>query len=70
MKIVISDTGIGISPENLEYIFEPLYTNKPYGTGLGLSVCQEIIHNHNGSLTVESTIGSGTAFTILIPATV
>jgi len=70
VKIVISDTGIGISPENLEYIFEPLYTNKPYGTGLGLSVCQEIIHNHNGSLTVESTIGSGTAFTILIPTTV
>lgn len=67
VEIVISDTGSGISPENLEKIFEPLYTDKTHGTGLGLAICQEIISKHNGSISVESEVGAGASFTILIP---
>jgi len=67
VKIVISDTGSGIDPENIEKIFEPLYTAKFHGTGLGLTICQEIVSKHNGSISVESEINRGTSFTIFIP---
>lgn len=67
VKIVISDTGCGIGPDYLEKIFEPLFTAKSHGTGLGLAICQEIIDKHNGSITVESQIGAGSSFTVLIP---
>ena len=67
VAVVISDTGDGVDPENLEKIFEPLYTDKIHGTGLGLAICQEIIGKHNGSISVESAIGAGASFTIVIP---
>ncbi len=66
-EVVISDTGSGIISENLDKIFEPLYTDKIHGTGLGLAVCQQIISQHNGSISVESEIGIGTSFKFLIP---
>lgn len=69
--IQIRDNGAGISKENLKRIFDPGFTTKGVGvgTGLGLSICYKIIQNHHGKITVESTLGEGTTFTILIPVT-
>ncbi|MCH7736387.1 MAG: HAMP domain-containing protein [Chloroflexi bacterium] len=68
-EVMIKDTGPGISPEGLEKIFEPLYTTKIQGTGLGLSVCQHVISKHNGILDVHSKVGVGTTFTVGLPLT-
>ena len=67
--VEISDTGSGISPEHLSRIFDPFFTTKPVGkgTGLGLSVAYAIIRKHNGEITVNSIVGTGTTFTICIP---
>ncbi len=69
VRIRIADTGDGISPENMEKIFEPYFTTKPQdkGTGLGLSVSYGIIKNAGGIITVDSTKGIGTQFDILLP---
>ncbi len=65
--IQIMDNGDGIPEENLEKIFEPLYTTKAKGTGLGLAIVKEIIDEHKGSIEVESKVGEGTTFTIKLP---
>lgn len=65
--IKVSDTGVGISGEIIEKIFEPLFTTKQVGTGLGLSSCRNIIEQHGGTISVSSTLGKGTTFTIMIP---
>ena len=67
--VTISDTGRGISPENLTRIFEPFFTTKEVGkgTGLGLSISYDIIKKHGGEITVESEAGTGTTFTIRLP---
>lgn len=62
--IQIKDNGIGIPEENLGQLFEPFFTGKIKGTGLGLTSTQNIIHNHNGHILVESTLGKGTEFLI------
>ena len=67
VEVAIIDTGPGIGPEGLEKIFEPLYTTKIQGTGLGLAVCQQVIAKHNGSLEVHSKQGVGTTFTVTLP---
>ncbi|MCG8637281.1 MAG: ATP-binding protein, partial [Desulfobacterales bacterium] len=70
VRIDISDTGPGIEPEIQQRIFEPFYTTKPpgKGTGLGLYVSRMIIdNNHQGSLSIDSTPGKGTCFTIMLP---
>jgi signal transduction histidine kinase len=67
VKIVISDTGEGISPENLGRIFSPFYTTRQQGTGLGLSITQRIVEQHNGEISVESRPGRGSDFTISLP---
>ncbi|MCC7093307.1 MAG: PAS domain-containing sensor histidine kinase, partial [Ignavibacteriaceae bacterium] len=60
--------GIGISKEDLPRIFEPFYSTKGQkGTGLGLAVIWGIIDNHDGTINVESEIGKGTTFSILLP---
>ncbi|HXV22357.1 MAG TPA: ATP-binding protein [Desulfuromonadales bacterium] len=65
----VRDTGCGVSPENLKKIFDPFFTTKgSSGTGLGLSISYGIIHNHGGTIEVESTVGKGTVFTIRLPA--
>jgi len=66
--VKISDTGIGMSQEVQEKIFEPFYTTKPIGegTGLGLDIVNKIVKKHNGKIEVESKIGSGTTFTVYI----
>jgi signal transduction histidine kinase len=66
-RIQISDTGMGISAENMEQIFNPFFTTKQNGTGLGLSVTRRIINEHKGSIRVESQTGKGTNFTIHLP---
>jgi two-component system NtrC family sensor kinase len=70
VDIDISDTGCGIAPENLERIFDPFFTTKGvgHGTGLGLSVSYGIVQSHGGDITVSSTPGVGTTFTISLPA--
>lgn len=67
--IEISDNGSGISRENLNKIFEPFFTTKGQGrgTGLGLAIVREIIHDYNGQIEVNSEIGRGTFFKILLP---
>jgi len=69
LNISISDNGCGIQPENISKIFDPFFTTKGLGegTGLGLSICYGIIKRHNGSIDVESEVGSGTTFTIKLP---
>jgi two-component system sensor histidine kinase HydH len=63
----ISDTGIGIPAENIAHIFEPFWTNKARGTGLGLALCRKVAQEHGGSLTVSSRTGVGTTFTLVLP---
>ena len=64
----ITDTGCGIEPEDLTKIFNPFFTKKEDGTGLGLPICQRLIHQYNGNIDVESTLGEGTTFYIKLPA--
>ena len=70
--LTISDTGTGISPEDMEKIFEPFYTKKKMGrsgTGLGMAVVWGTVKDHNGYIHVRSTEGKGTTFTLYFPAT-
>jgi signal transduction histidine kinase len=73
----VRDTGCGMTPEVLHKIFDPYFSTKSGpdasgkgGTGLGLSMCRDIIESHRGRIRVESTQGKGTAFTIKLPAAV
>ena len=67
--VTVSDTGHGIPPEHMEKIFDPFFTTKPVGegTGLGLSITYGIVKRHGGSISVESSPGAGTTFTVSIP---
>ena len=67
MVLTISDTGIGISPDDIEKIFEPFYSKKKMGrsgTGLGMAVVWGTVKDHNGYIDVQSTEGKGTTFTL------
>jgi signal transduction histidine kinase len=66
-SVVVSDTGRGISPQNLPNIFRPFYTTKGDGTGLGLSLAHRIVEDHHGRIEVSSLVGKGSTFTILLP---
>jgi len=65
--MTIHDTGAGIVPASLEKVFEPLYTTKANGTGLGLPICKEIIEAHHGAIAVASQMNAGTTVTIRLP---
>ena len=69
ISIAISDSGIGIPPESLYQIFDPYFTTKKGGSGLGLATSYSIIAKHKGIITVESTWGVGTTFELFLPAT-
>ncbi len=66
-RVAISDTGSGISAEDLQQIYDPFFTTKPHGSGLGLSIVYRIIEEHRGDIRVSSTKGVGTTFTLLLP---
>ncbi|MDR1319329.1 MAG: PAS domain S-box protein [Treponema sp.] len=68
VKISVSDTGEGISEANLSKIFEPYFTTKEKGTGLGLTLVFKIVREHQGEISVESKVGEGSSFTITLPA--
>jgi PAS domain S-box-containing protein len=68
VRITIEDTGIGIPHEILHKIFDPYFSTKSNGSGLGLAICHSIINKHDGYLTVDSTPGKGTRFTLYLPA--
>ena len=65
----ITDSGIGIDPENLQHIFDPFFTTKPAdeGTGLGLPLSYEIVQRHGGNIEVDSVLGKGTSFSVWLP---
>lgn len=69
IRITVADTGKGIPPERVSRIFEPFYTTKDpgHGTGLGLSVCHRTIKQHGGNMMVDSQVGKGTEFTVVLP---
>ncbi len=67
VEIVISDTGMGIPPHTLDKIFEPFYTTKTEGTGLGLAMVHRIVDDHGGTVDVKSKEGNGTTFFIKLP---
>jgi two-component system cell cycle sensor histidine kinase/response regulator CckA len=68
VKITVKDPGVGISPEHLQKIFDPYFTTKQKGSGLGLATSYSIIKNHQGFLFAESELGAGTTFSIYLPA--
>ena len=68
VKLTIKDTGVGISKENLHKIYDPYFTTKDKGNGLGLATAYSIIKKHEGMIRVESVVGEGTTFFINIPA--
>jgi two-component system NtrC family sensor kinase len=67
VQVEVRDTGVGIPPENLDHIFDPFFTSKDEGSGLGLSISHQIVQEHGGYVTVESKVGSGTTFFINLP---
>ncbi|WP_201361762.1 ATP-binding protein [Dictyobacter formicarum] len=67
LEILIMDTGVGIAPEQLKYIFQPFYTTKAHGIGLGLAITRRLIEDHGGYLRIESQYGYGATIAIRMP---
>ena len=67
VRFEVADTGSGISQENLSKIFEPYFSTKETGTGLGSAIVQKIVDVHHGTIEVESTVDNGTKFTVNLP---
>jgi signal transduction histidine kinase len=69
LVVTISDSGMGMTPETLSHVFEPFFTTKAFGqgTGLGLSISRQTIRDHGGRMMVESTVGQGTVFRVVLP---
>ena len=65
--IIVKDNGFGIETENIEHIFEPKFTTKNSGMGLGLGIIKNIIENYKGTITFETELGKGTTFTVSLP---
>jgi PAS domain S-box-containing protein len=68
VRIYVADNGAGIEELNLQRIFDPYFTTKQHGSGLGLATCYSIIKKHGGTITVESTVGKGSTFYLSLPA--
>ncbi len=63
----ITDSGEGIKPEDMESIFDPFFSTKDGGTGLGLALVHRIVESHGGNIEVKSTLGEGTVFRVMLP---
>ncbi|OGL41616.1 MAG: hypothetical protein A2042_05085 [Candidatus Schekmanbacteria bacterium GWA2_38_11] len=67
IEIIFRDNGVGIEEEDLKRIFEPFFTKKSKGTGLGLTVCNQVVNLHSGKIEIESKKDRGTTFTVILP---
>ena len=67
--VEVSDTGRGISPDDIAKVFEPYFSTKDTGTGLGLAIVKKVVDDHGGTISVKSKQGAGTTFTITLPTT-
>ena len=67
VRMVVNDNGAGMEPEILERIFEPSFTTKTSGTGLGMPIVKRIVDDHAGTIALRSTPGLGTRVTVLLP---
>ncbi len=68
IRLAVQDRGVGIRADHLKKVFDPYFTTKQKGSGLGLAVAYSVVTKHDGQLTVESQLGEGTTFTVLLPA--
>jgi two-component system sensor histidine kinase HydH len=67
LRLALWDTGIGIPPEDLPYIFDPFFSSKPDGTGMGLTKVYQVVSNHRGEIQIKSVPGQGTEVNIWLP---
>jgi signal transduction histidine kinase len=67
LAISFADTGVGISEDNLEKLFEPLFTTRAKGIGLGLAITKTLVEGHKGTIEVQSKLGKGSIFTVRLP---
>lgn len=67
VRVAFTDTGCGISAENIDKLFAPFFTTKEFGTGLGLSITDKIVREHGGRVKVSSVVGTGTTFEVFLP---
>ncbi len=67
LELVVDDTGVGITPEQLEHLFQPFFTTKAHGIGLGLPITRRLVEDHKGHLLVESQPGHGATFSVRLP---
>jgi signal transduction histidine kinase len=63
----VADTGSGVPPDHLTHLFNPFFTTKARGTGLGLAVSLRIVEDHGGAIEVEADAGHGTSFAVILP---
>ena len=68
VQIVVSDRGAGIAPRDLRRVFDPFYTTRHHGTGLGLPICRQLVTECHGKIQIESAPGEGTTLRITLPA--
>ncbi len=67
-KVSVQDNGVGIAPEDMDKVFEPFFTRKSKGTGLGLTICNELVAMHQGKIEIKSRLGEGTVVSVFLPA--
>ncbi len=67
LRISVRDTGAGIAPENFGLIFDTFFTTKKHGTGLGLAISRRLVEEHHGKIEVQSHVGKGSTFSIILP---
>ena len=67
LSVSVTDTGTGIHPEELEHIFEPLFSTKSFGVGLGMPIVKNIVEEHGGTVQVTSKPGTGTTVSVILP---